>query len=272
MARGRMISKTLGCGSKKFARLRSQHPAVGLFAQALYPLIVANSDDFGRQKGDAFSIKHAVWSTAPEDEAGFQAALEALHAEQLIQRYDIGDETYLQVIDFDTHQQGLHKRTSSRFPEPPGTSGESPLTELNRTEENGTDPVAPSNAADGQRDGFARFWTLYPRQEGKKAAWAAWLEVGPNASFTQQILAAVANQRQTVKAWQEAIASGDCTYVKMPEKWLLGGHWDDQTFANAGSVKPACRRHHHPPCPDDATCTARYLRELRGEPSLAGVE
>src|SRR5467141_460199 len=82
MARGRMISKSLG-GSKKFTRLRVEHPDVGLFAQALYPLILADTDDFGRQKADAFSVKVAAWPGAPEPEATFEQALEALRAVHL---------------------------------------------------------------------------------------------------------------------------------------------------------------------------------------------
>ena len=97
MARGRMISRTLGTSSRKFARLRFHDPAVGLFAQALYPLLVANSDDFGRQQADAFTVKHSVWSTAPDDEPVFAAALDALHGVGLIQLYELKGAAYLQI-------------------------------------------------------------------------------------------------------------------------------------------------------------------------------
>src|SRR5262249_21177597 len=125
MARGRMISRSLG-GSRKFSRLRSEHPTVGLFAQALYPLLVATSDDFGRQQGDAFSVRMAAWPAAPEDETAFDEALEALNSVGLIVRYAVSDETYIQVVDFDEHQSGLHKRTASKFPAVPLSSGKFP--------------------------------------------------------------------------------------------------------------------------------------------------
>src|SRR3954464_3828046 len=98
MARGRMISKSLGCSSRKFARLRTDHPDVGLFAQALYPLLVASSDDFGRQQGDSFTVKHAVWSTAPESEDVFARAIDAMHDVGLLVRYDVDGNTYLQIV------------------------------------------------------------------------------------------------------------------------------------------------------------------------------
>lgn len=135
-----MISKTLGTASRKFAKLRADHPDVGLFAQALYPLLVASSDDFGRQQADAFTVKHSVWSTTPEDETTFEAALKAMQAVGLIHRYRIGDGIYLQVVDFEAHQQGLHKRTASKFPEPPEIPGDSLLRELNLTEQKRTEP------------------------------------------------------------------------------------------------------------------------------------
>ncbi len=134
-----MISKSLGTSSRKFAQLRSDNPAVGLFAQALYPLIVVSSDDFGRQQADAFTVKHSVWSTAPEDENAFEAALQALHVVGLIIRYSVNGSVYLQVVDFEGHQQGLHKRTESKFPPPPEIPGDSLLREQKGREQKGTE-------------------------------------------------------------------------------------------------------------------------------------
>ncbi len=137
MARGRMISKTLGTSSRKFARVRTEHPTIGLFAQALYPLLVASSDDFGRQQADPFTVKHSVWPTAPENEDDFCAALLALHKVGLVQLYGAVDARYVQVVDFEAHQQGLQKRTRSKYPDPPEipeSLGNAVLTELNRTE------------------------------------------------------------------------------------------------------------------------------------------
>lgn len=143
MARGRMISRTLGTSSKKFARLRERHQEIGLFAQALYPLLVANADDFGRMDGDAFSVKHAVWSTAPESEDQFDAALDAMAAERLITRYRDDSGIYAEIVDFERHQVGLHKRTESRFPAPSGSvqtiPGNSGSREEKRTEQKGTE-------------------------------------------------------------------------------------------------------------------------------------
>ena len=130
MARGRMLSKTLST-SRKFARLGILG---GEFAQLLYPLLVAHADDFGRQSGDAFTVKHQVFPTSPRPEEDFDAALKAMMTERLIDRYVTGDEHELiiQILDFDRHQSGLHKRTISQFPGVSGNFPEIPSEEKGR--------------------------------------------------------------------------------------------------------------------------------------------
>lgn len=145
MARGRFISRTLG-SSRKFADLNRTAGDLREFCQALYPLIVVNADDFGRMAGDAFTVKFAVFPSSPRSEMEFGEALHALHNAGLIRLYPEGDTgTTLQVQAFDPHQTGLHKRTKSRFSEPPENLPEFPgisgkfreiPSELNRTEQN----------------------------------------------------------------------------------------------------------------------------------------
>ena len=119
MARGRLISRTLG-SSRKFAALRSSAGELGEFAQLLYPMLIACSDDFGRMAGDAFTVKLTVFPSSPRSQDEFYAALTALHQARLIHRYlaDNGDEI-LSIVDFDEYQPGLSRRTDSKFPAPP---------------------------------------------------------------------------------------------------------------------------------------------------------
>lgn len=119
MARGRLVSKSLG-SSRKFHALSAEGGKLAEFCQALFPLIVAHTDDFGRLEADAFTIKHLVWPTSARSERDFDVALNALHATGLIQRYGADGGLFLQVACFDEHQPGLNKakRTKSKFPEP----------------------------------------------------------------------------------------------------------------------------------------------------------
>jgi hypothetical protein len=142
MARGRMISKTLG-HSRKYAALGEQAGKLGEFAQALYPMLVSHCDDFGRQTGDPYTVKLAVWPSSSRKEADFVSALKSMHKVGLIEWYEAEGQQFIEVSNFGKHQVGLHKATKSHFPEPSGKFPEfreSP-TQLNRTELNLTKPI-----------------------------------------------------------------------------------------------------------------------------------
>lgn len=125
MARGRMISKSLST-SEKFASLVTRTPEMCEFCHALYPLIVAHSDDFGRLQGDAFTVKHQCYPASSRSLAEFSAALTLLDGVELIAWYVVSGKRYVQIVQFEAHQQGLHKRTRSIFPRVPGSSGNEP--------------------------------------------------------------------------------------------------------------------------------------------------
>lgn len=113
-----MLSKTLGA-SRKFSNVGK---AAGEFPQLLFVLLVSHSDDYGRQDGDAFTVKHVVFPSSPRSEEEFEAALVALEEVQLIERYQFKDRVVLQIHNFDLHQAGLHRRTESSFPARDGSS------------------------------------------------------------------------------------------------------------------------------------------------------
>ena len=121
MARGRMISKSLST-SRKFADLAAAGDLTE-FCQMLFPLLVSHADDYGRLSGDAFTVKFQVLPTSPRPLADFERALQQMAASGLVVLYEANGDLVLQVLQFDGHQTGLHKRTVSKFPDPPGTSG-----------------------------------------------------------------------------------------------------------------------------------------------------
>jgi len=264
-----MISKTLGTSSRRFARLRADQPGVGLFAQALYPLLVANADDWGRQKGDGFTVKHGVWSTAPEDDATFDRALDAMAAVGLVTRYQVGSETYAQIVDFDAHQRGLHKRTASLCPAPPavecGTSGKSaelpqssPLIELNLTEQNRTEGARALIAEDDPevvRERFERFWAKYPRREQMEPARMIWRDMAPSETVTGEILASLEAHRCSAP-WVEAIGARELRYIPLAKTFLRDRLWLDHP-PPASASHGATRCPHSTRCLDDVACTAR---------------
>lgn len=162
MARGRLISKTLGNSSRKFVALGQTLGKLGEFGQALYPLLVANTDDFGRMDGDAFTVKYSVFSTSPRHEADFEKALAAMASVGLIARYQVEGRMFLQVNDFDAHQPGLHKRRASRFPEPPGNAGNFPEIPSEQEQE---------QEQEGEREQEGKGKAAVPRPADLLAVW-----------------------------------------------------------------------------------------------------
>lgn len=160
MARGRMISNSLST-SEKFAALSSLD--VGEFCQALYPLLVSHSDDFGRLQGDPFTVKAKCFPASPRLLDEFKTALTHLDGIGLIVWYLISGKRYIQICDFERHQQGLHHRTRSQFPRVPGMSGNEPEVpseekrrERKRTEAKGTEgkrntPLPPARGGRSTR-------------------------------------------------------------------------------------------------------------------------
>jgi hypothetical protein len=270
MARGRMISKTLGTASRRFARLEVDYPTLGAFPQALYMLLVANADDAGRMDGDAYTVKHSMWSTSLRDESTFTQALDALAAVGLIQRYQVAGETIIQIVRFADHQTFKYT-AKSKYPENPndsdvlGKSGgiapDSPLREEKVREEKVREGARADDPEHAQR--FEQFWQRYPKQQGRSAAWDAWQLIRPTAEHAAGIMAGLDRWIASTQ-WQEAIAAGELQYIKGAGKWLSEAAWDELQSAPPGGYTRCW--HDDPKCQDEATCTRRELDLQRQGP------
>lgn len=115
MATARLIAKSLSTSERR-ARLHQEAGPLAEFCQALYPLIVAHSDDHGRLDGSVFHVKHAIEPTSPRTVTEFESALFALVTVGLVDWYfDSNGKAVLQVVDFKKHQPGLKQRDNSKF-------------------------------------------------------------------------------------------------------------------------------------------------------------
>ena len=224
MARGRMISKCLST-SRKYAALYAEAGELGEFCQVLFPLLVAHADDFGRLPGDVFTVRHLVLPISPRPENEFSEALRALDSVGLIHVYERDDNTYLQIIDFEAHQVGLHHRSKSKFPKPAGNSRKFPEsseqlkgTKQNLTEEN----LTQQNGSTDTR--FQRFWSVYPKKRGKDEARKAFEKRHPDDALTDAMIAAVGIQAQS-SDWLK----DDGQFIPFPATWLNRGQWQDET-------------------------------------------
>lgn len=109
MATARLISKSIST-SKRWNRLSSW------FTKTLYMLLIVHTDDYGIIDGDAEEIKWKVLPAASETPKQIESALEEMRQLGLIHRYQWKGHNLTEIIQFESHQQGLHKRTNRKFP------------------------------------------------------------------------------------------------------------------------------------------------------------
>jgi len=136
-----MVAKSLST-SEKYASLHELAGKLAEFCQALYPLLIAHADDWGRLPGDVFTVKHLVHPTSPRKLQDFDAALGALHTAGLIQQYEADEKRVIFICGWFAHQQlkGHDKdgRTSN-FPPPPENANDFKVSAQSR-------PTAPKAA------------------------------------------------------------------------------------------------------------------------------
>lgn len=131
-----MLSNTLG-SSERFQLLVDDHPNLAEFAHALYQLMVPHADDFGRLPIDPTTVRIRYYGVSRRSREEFLQALDILCLDvsvdrpapppdqqkairHLLLRYRTEAGIIGQIVNFEAHQQGLHKRTRSAFPAPPG--------------------------------------------------------------------------------------------------------------------------------------------------------
>lgn len=224
MARGRLISKSLG-SSRKFHELLRVGGKLGEFCQLLFPLVIANTDDFGRMPGDAFTVKNVVLPSSRRPEKDFDRALDVMAEVGLVDRYTADGIICLQIINFDAHQPNLHKRSKSQFPESPGLTGKyrTNIRELNLTEFKGTQNPEPRTYVRQADTLFEAFWKAYPKKKAKDDAQRAWDKRRPNDELLAVMLRAIERQKQSPD-WQKE--SG--RYIPFPATWLNQARWTDE--------------------------------------------
>ncbi|WP_341348619.1 DnaD domain protein [Paenibacillus sp. FSL H3-0469] len=139
MAEKRMLSKVISISEKV-------NELPDIFDMLLYTWMIPHADDFGRLAGSPGKIKALVVPMLEKSIKDIRESLHVLDHQGLILWYEVDGERVVQIQQFEKHQQGLHKRTRSKFPDFPGNSGnvqeipsELKGTELNRTEENRTE-------------------------------------------------------------------------------------------------------------------------------------
>lgn len=242
MARARNIKPALF----KNEILGVADPMATLLFEGLWLL----ADKAGRLEDRPMRIKGELFPY--RDGLDVEGLLRFLAVEGFIVRYSVDAKRYIQVENFDKHQNPHRNEPESIIPSVSegcittdfggSTSailGRAPADSL--IPDSGfltADPLNPSTPpalpTSPSGDLFPTFWKLYPNKKGKLAAEKAWAKLKVTETLFAMIVDGLARQ-VICEAW---VKDGG-KFIPHPASWLNGKRWEDE-------IKPSGNVHQFP--------------------------
>ncbi|MCF5179611.1 phage replication protein [Pseudomonas syringae] len=241
MARARNIKPALF----KNEILGVADPMATLLFEGLWLL----ADKAGRLEDRPLRIKGELFPY--RDGVDIEGLLQFLASEGFITRYTVGAKRYIQVENFDKHQNPHRNEPESVIPSVSegcittdfgGTTSaiigsaraDSLIPDsLNLIPDSLTTPT-PAASSPPTDDLFPKFWKLYPNKKGKAAAEKAWKKIKVTDDLFTLIAQGLAKQCVSL-AWTKDGGQ----FVPHPATWLNGKRWEDE-------VQPASNVHQFP--------------------------
>lgn len=122
----------------------------------------------------------------------------------------------IKVLDSQINTLDLHVKGDDVQIKAPLTSGSSPLDlEIKHNKKR--------NIQEEHISLFNRFWSAYPRKQGKKTAERAFVKLKPDESLLGEILAALDWQKQSASWTKE-----NGQFIPLPATYLNGRRWEDE--------------------------------------------
>jgi hypothetical protein len=233
MARARNIKPALF----KNEILGVADPMATLLFEGLWLL----ADKSGRLEDRPLRIKGELFPY--RDGVDIEGLLQFLTAEGFITRYTVEVKRYIQVENFDKHQNPHRNEPESVIPSASegcittdfggttsailgGARADSLIPDsLNLIPDSlitSTPPASPS------ADLFAKFWKLYPNKKGKAAAEKAWAKLKITDAMYALITSALA-KHVVCPEWTK----DNGQFIPHPSTWLNGKRWEDEVKSSS---------------------------------------
>jgi len=203
------------------------------------------ADRAGRLEDRPKRIKMEVF---PADDVDIEDGLNALQSRGFLLRYSADGARYIQVLNFEKHQNPHKNEAPSSIPEPDPHSASTvqapeshsathadslipcslipcsliPDSLIPDSLQN-TSSAAPTESgrkADALADGFAEFWNAYPKKVEKKAALEAWKSKRLNG-HAQEVIDHVRQRAARDKSWIDG-------YIPSPKRFIRDERWRDE--------------------------------------------
>ena len=197
---------------------------LGWFEEVLFYRLIVNCDDFGRFDGRTAVIKNRLFPLKDNlTLKNVETAINKLARVGLITPYESGGKPFLFLPTWNEHQSVRAKR--SKFPEPEIICNQLQADESKCPRnpiQSESNPIRNPNPNTRETRGaeFEKFWSAYPRKEGKQKARAAFEKVEVPI---ETLLEAIENQKRSAQ-W----CKDNGQYIPHPATWLNGKRWEDQ--------------------------------------------
>ena len=204
------------------------------FQFRLWTYLLTYVDDYGRGSADPELLKGFVFPRRKGvTEATIEKSLQELANIGSILLYDVDGESYFCFPNWADHQRIQTKK--SRFPSPDdGTLKKSTVSHGEPPSE--SNPIqyeskskSEYKSEENAREQFEKFWSAYPRKEGKQKARSAFEKVTVSLDVLLTALEAHKKSAQWTK--------DNGQFIPHAATWLNGKRWEDQvTVEKAGYV------------------------------------
>ena len=207
------------------------------FEEVLFYRLIVNCDDFGRFDGRVpvvknrlFPLKDNVTAKAVKD------GINKLASIGLVRMYECDGKPYLCLPTWNDHQSVRAKRSKYPAPDDGVNTHEIICNQANANvpviqSESNTISESKSNAIsvrETREEAFEKFWSAYPRKEGKQSAKKSFEKVTVSVDV---LLAAIEQQKKSVQ-WSK----DNGQFIPYPATWLNGKRWEDQVIV-AGNAQ-----------------------------------
>ena len=214
------------------------------FQFRLWVHLITYVDDYGRGDARPAIIRGACFPLRDRmTNKDIEKGLADLAGAGCVGLYKVDGKPYLYFPNWEKHQRVRQKVSKCPAPEDcdeeshdAATCGELPqdAARIQNPESRIQNPESESRTAHAARGAeFEKFWTAYPRKEGKQKARAAFEKV----TVPLETLLEALERQKTSAQWTK----DDGQFIPHPATWLNGKRWEDQ-LPQAGYQKGGQRQ------------------------------
>lgn len=195
------------------------------FAEVTFYRLIVNADDYGRMDGRAAVLRSRLFPLKDVRNSQIEDALRELASVELVNTYYVDGKPFVRLSGWDRHQQIRAKK--SKYPAPEEICNQMISDDCKcprnpiQSESNPNPNTNPNpNARETRGMEFEKFWSAYPRKEGKQKARSAFEKVTVSLDV---LLIALESQKKSSQ-WTK----DNGQFIPHAATWLNGKRWEDQ--------------------------------------------